>query len=88
MVNTFSMAHLADRIQHLPTARIFYAVDGLRMGAQSERINGVMKERSLLEMLDEAGFVEAEFCGWTGYHTSPLTEGAMIVAQKPSEDDA
>ena len=46
-----------------------------------------MKERSLLEMLAYAGFVEAEFCGWTGYHTSPFTEGAMIVARKPGEDD-
>ena len=46
-----------------------------------------MKERSLLGMLADAGFVETKFHGWTGYHTSPFTEGAMIVAQKPSEDD-
>jgi hypothetical protein len=46
-----------------------------------------VKERSLLEMLAYAGFVEAEFCGWTGYHTSPFTEGAMIVARKLSNDD-
>jgi hypothetical protein len=34
-------------------------------------------------MLKDAGFVEASFLGWTGYHTSPFTEGALIVAQKP-----
>jgi len=38
-------------------------------------------------MLADAGFVEVEFHGWTGYHTSPFTEGAMIVARKPSQDD-
>lgn len=46
-----------------------------------------MKERSLLEMLADAGFVETKFHGWTGYHTSPCTEGAMIVARKPIEND-
>jgi hypothetical protein len=34
-------------------------------------------------MLNDAGFVETKFLGWTGYHTSPFTEGAMIVAEKP-----
>jgi hypothetical protein len=45
-----------------------------------------VKERSLLEMLVDACFVEAESHGWTGYHTSPFTEGAMIVARKPSQE--
>jgi hypothetical protein len=44
-----------------------------------------VKERSLLEMLAAAGFVETKFHGWTGYHTSPFTEGAMIVARKRME---
>lgn len=35
-------------------------------------------------MLGDAGFVEAEFHDWTGYHTSSFTEGAMIAAKKPS----
>jgi hypothetical protein len=39
--------------------------------------------RSLLEMLTDAGFVEARIHGWTGYHTSPCTEGALITARKP-----
>jgi hypothetical protein len=34
-------------------------------------------------MLDEAGFVEAKFHGWTGYNTSPFTEGALVKAVKP-----
>jgi hypothetical protein len=33
-------------------------------------------------MLNDAGLVDAKFDGWTGYHTSPFTEGAMIVARK------
>jgi hypothetical protein len=34
-------------------------------------------------MLAEAGFVEGCIQGWTGYHTSPCTEGATITAWKP-----
>ena len=33
--------------------------------------------RSLLQMLAEAGFVEGRIHGWTGYHTSSCTEGAL-----------
>jgi hypothetical protein len=39
-------------------------------------------ERSLLQMLSEAGFAEPKFDGWTGYRTSPCTEGALISARK------
>jgi hypothetical protein len=35
-------------------------------------------------MLAEAGFVEGHIRGWTGYHTSPCTEGALITASKPA----
>jgi hypothetical protein len=34
-------------------------------------------------MLTGAGFVEATIHGWTGYHTSSQTEGALVTAQKP-----
>ena len=34
-------------------------------------------------MLAEAGFTGATFHGWTGYHTSSCTEGALITAMKP-----
>jgi hypothetical protein len=39
-------------------------------------------ERSLLEMLEEAGFVEARVHGWTGYRTSSCTQGALVSARK------
>jgi hypothetical protein len=35
-------------------------------------------------MLTEAGFVENRFHGWTGYHTSSCTEGALVTARKPT----
>jgi len=35
-------------------------------------------------MLAEAGFVEARTHGWTGYHTSSCTEGALVTARKPA----
>jgi hypothetical protein len=35
-------------------------------------------------MLAEAGFVDARIHGWTGYHTSSFTEGALISARKPA----
>jgi hypothetical protein len=34
-------------------------------------------------MLAEAGFVEGQIHGWTGYRTSSQTEGALVTAQKP-----
>jgi hypothetical protein len=33
-------------------------------------------------MLAEAGFVEGRIHGWTGYHTSPCTEGALVTARR------
>lgn len=35
-------------------------------------------------MLADAGFVDAIFHGWTGYHTSSCTEGALMTASKPN----
>jgi len=43
-------------------------------------------ERSLLEMLSDAGFVEARVHGWTGYRTSSCTQGALVSARKPAEN--
>jgi hypothetical protein len=40
--------------------------------------------RSLLQLLAEAGFVGARTHGWTGYHTSSCTEGALVTARKPT----
>ena len=33
-------------------------------------------------MVAEADFVEDRIHGWTGYHTSPCTEGALITARR------
>ncbi len=35
------------------------------------------------QVLAEAGFVEGRIHGWTGYHTSSCTEGALITGLKP-----
>jgi hypothetical protein len=34
-------------------------------------------------MLTDAGFSEAKFHGWTGYWTSPFTQGGLVTACKP-----
>ncbi len=47
---------------------------------------GAVWGRSLLQMLTEAGFREAKFHGWTGYRTSPSTQGGLITARKPLVD--
>jgi hypothetical protein len=39
-------------------------------------------------MLTEAGFAEPTFHGWTGYFTSPYTQGGLITARKPGEETA
>jgi hypothetical protein len=41
-------------------------------------------ERSLLEMLERAGFVGAMVHGWTGYRTSSFTQEALISGRKAS----
>jgi hypothetical protein len=35
-------------------------------------------------MLAGVGFTGATLDGWTGYHTSPRTEGAHVTALKPA----
>jgi hypothetical protein len=45
-------------------------------------------ERSLLQMLTEAGFADATFHGWTGYFTSSYTQGGLITARKPGRETA
>ena len=47
-----------------------------------------MWERSFLEMLTEAGFAESTFLGWTGYLTSPCTQGGLITSRKPGWETA
>jgi hypothetical protein len=34
-------------------------------------------------MLTDAGFTEAKFHGWTGYRTSPSTQGGLVTVRKP-----
>jgi hypothetical protein len=34
-------------------------------------------------MLDQMGFNDVRFHGWTGYRTSSCTQGALISAVKP-----
>jgi len=47
-----------------------------------------VRERSLLQMLTEAGFAEPTFHGWTGYFTSPYTQGGLITARTPGGETA
>ena len=39
-------------------------------------------------MLTEAGFADAAFHGWTGYVTSPATQGGLVMARKPDGEIA
>ena len=39
-------------------------------------------------MLADAGFADPEFHGWTGYFTSPYTQGGLITARKPGGETA
>jgi hypothetical protein len=45
-------------------------------------VAGAVSERSFLEMLSEAGFVEAKITGRTDYSTSEFTNGATVTARK------
>jgi arsenite methyltransferase len=57
-----------------------------KKGEWPDCIAGAIWRKSLLEMLTDAGFVDARFHGWTGYHTSGSTEGALVTARKPEEN--
>jgi hypothetical protein len=46
-------------------------------------VAGAVWSVSLLSMLAVAGFVAGQFQGWTGYRTSPCTQGGLVSARKP-----
>jgi hypothetical protein len=43
-----------------------------------------MQRWSFLQMLADAGFLDAKVHGWTGYRASPFTQGSLITAGKPN----
>ncbi|MBL8842998.1 MAG: hypothetical protein JNL90_15880 [Planctomycetes bacterium] len=43
-------------------------------------MGGAIGGRSLLELLEAAGFHSARRHAWTGYRTSSCTEGALLSA--------
>jgi len=47
-------------------------------------VAGAVSERSLRQMLTDAGFALVGALAWTGYRTSPLTQGATLRALKGS----
>jgi SAM-dependent methyltransferase len=46
-------------------------------------VAGTMVPEEFLGLIKEAGFVEVELVGFTGYRTSPTTIGAHVRASKP-----
>ena len=38
-------------------------------------------------MLTEAGFAEPTFHGWTGYFTSPYTQGGLTICREAGQGD-
>jgi hypothetical protein len=45
-------------------------------------VAGAVPERSLRQMLADAGFELAGALAWTGYRTSPWTQGAALLARR------
>jgi len=71
--------HRADLLleEHVMPAELASKGTGL---AESRVRSG---ERSLHDMLVQAGFDNVRFHGWTGYRTSSCTQGALISAFMP-----
>jgi hypothetical protein len=47
-------------------------------------VAGAVPERSLRQMLADAGFAQVGALAWTGYRTSSLTQGASCRALRGS----
>ena len=51
-------------------------------GSWADCVAGTLRPDCYLQMLEEAGFLEAELVATTGYRTSPATIGAIFRARK------
>jgi SAM-dependent methyltransferase len=52
-------------------------------GSWANCVAGTLASERFLQLLEEAGFTDAEMVGTTGYRTSPETIGALFRARKP-----
>jgi SAM-dependent methyltransferase len=74
--------YIADMVRDTPTA-------DSRCGASSSEgswancVAGTLASERFLQLLEEAGFTDAEMVETTGYRTSPETIGALFRARKP-----
>ncbi len=53
-------------------------------GSWANCVSGTLAPECLLQMLNEAGFVQVRLESFTGYKTAGNTEGALIRALRPS----
>ncbi len=59
------------------------AVDAPSCGSWADCVSGTVKPKRYLDMLEAAGFRDAEMVSFTGYRTAPTTIGATFRASKP-----
>lgn len=77
--------HLADMIRH--DADDSVDVQGrCDADAWANCVAGTLAKDCLLKLIRDAGLVDVEFVGFTGYKTSARTEGGLIRAVKPPVD--
>jgi arsenite methyltransferase len=59
------------------------AVPAPSCGSWADCVSGTVEPRRYLDMLQAAGFGDAEMVSFTGYRTAPTTIGATFRARKP-----
>jgi len=75
--------YLADMIRLDPSASSSCHSDN-NVGSWANCVAGTLSRQCLEKLMKDAGFQDVTFIKTTGYHTSPVTEGAVFRATKPA----
>ena len=75
--------YLADMIRLDPSSSSSCHSDN-NAGSWSNCVAGTLSRQCLEKLISDAGFQDVTFVKMTGYHTSPMTEGAVFRATKPA----
>jgi len=75
--------YLADMIRLDPSASLSCHSDS-NAGSWANCVAGTLSRQYLEKVMTDAGFQDVNFIKTTGYHTSPVTEGAVFRATKPA----
>jgi arsenite methyltransferase len=79
----FRVLRPGGRFQFADMVRDGVAADAPSCGSWADCVAGTVEPKRYLDMLEAAGFGDAEMISFTGYRTAPTTIGATFRAVRP-----